>query len=617
MKTLKDYVDDLPEIYQNIYGHPEFDNEISRNCRPRESLIMDVIHRYQKYSGKKNLKILDLGCAQGYYSLSLSKEGHSVEGIDFLDKNIIVCNALKKENNLNCSFKLGELTLEMAQAIPDGKYDVIMLYSVIHHIAHANGFDYARKLMEVLVNKSAFLLTELAVKEEPLYWNDNLPASYDEWFVNVPFYKEQFFFETHLSKVKRPFIFASSRYCYINNKFYSIDSFSTTAYEGKQEIAGKRYYICDHKSTHIKYFRNVINDFKVEINEEIRFLKDNSDLDFTPELVYCENTDQIDIEITKIRYGKNLFELLRHNVNVNIDKIFNDVLLQCIELENRGYYHGDLRPWNIIVFSSGGGSMIDFGNVQHEKVDKVMRKENNNEANIITVYDSFIITLYDCLIRNTFSSITKADMYQSSLLFDFDILPDKYSAFIKKYILLRHEKDITFNEIKDLFEKIVINGSEIDFSTKDRLTILENQMTSVDLQKCNVIDNLINQHDIISLKTEVAQAGNYISDQLKQREDQQNQLVKQQGHLEDQLIQLVDQQNKLKDQLSKYESQLSNYESQLSKYESQLVILEDQQKQLDQQQNQIKELNEEIYIMKRWIIYRIYNKIRDAFRKKK
>ena len=71
---IKDLVSKLPEIYQTIYGHPEY--KTSRNCDHRLNYITDIVKAYQEKNkektGKTNVKVLDIGCAQGYYSLHLA-----------------------------------------------------------------------------------------------------------------------------------------------------------------------------------------------------------------------------------------------------------------------------------------------------------------------------------------------------------------------------------------------------------------------------------------------------------------------------------------------------------------------------------------------------------------
>ncbi|MBD4081378.1 kinase, partial [Xanthomonas citri pv. citri] len=77
----------LPEKYQPIFAHPDLSDGSSRGCEDRLLLIRQCAQRLQATLGRP-LRVLDLGCAQGFFSLSLAAEGHTVHGVDFLDLNV-------------------------------------------------------------------------------------------------------------------------------------------------------------------------------------------------------------------------------------------------------------------------------------------------------------------------------------------------------------------------------------------------------------------------------------------------------------------------------------------------------------------------------------------------
>ena len=58
-------VNDLPEIYQPVYGHNELSTDTSRTCSDRMEYIG---HIYKLLESKlsRPLRVLDLGCAQGF-----------------------------------------------------------------------------------------------------------------------------------------------------------------------------------------------------------------------------------------------------------------------------------------------------------------------------------------------------------------------------------------------------------------------------------------------------------------------------------------------------------------------------------------------------------------------
>src|ERR1700733_12673175 len=119
----------LPEIYQPIFGHPELSIQVTRACEDRLSHITQI---YRTLEAKLNrpLRVLDLGCAQGYFSFSLAKFGALVHGVDFHGANIDVCNALAAAHpDLKVTFETGYVEEVIARLTQD-QYDLVLGLSI-------------------------------------------------------------------------------------------------------------------------------------------------------------------------------------------------------------------------------------------------------------------------------------------------------------------------------------------------------------------------------------------------------------------------------------------------------------------------------------------------------
>ena len=173
-QKLQSLVDGLPELYQVIYGHPEWDGEAARDCRARLVIIEDACRRLSGHLDRP-LKVLDLGCAQGFFSLSLAGSGATVTGVDFQAENIAVCSALAEENpDLSVSFVQARIE-DFVERLEPGEYDVVLGLSVFHHLVYLYGIEHVARLLTALMNDVNLGIFEFALKEEPLYWGSAQP----------------------------------------------------------------------------------------------------------------------------------------------------------------------------------------------------------------------------------------------------------------------------------------------------------------------------------------------------------------------------------------------------------------------------------------------------------
>jgi O-antigen chain-terminating methyltransferase len=166
MKTEK-AVRNLPEVYQPIFGRPDLSKEVSRESTQRLIKIEETYSRLLSSAGKP-LRVLDLGCAQGYMSFSLAELGAEVVGMDFLQENIDVCNALAEENrHLNIQFQKGDIVTEAPKVKP-GDFDLIIGLSVWHHVIYSHGLPHAKELISHRRNSKTHDMGRLLIKFKAL-----------------------------------------------------------------------------------------------------------------------------------------------------------------------------------------------------------------------------------------------------------------------------------------------------------------------------------------------------------------------------------------------------------------------------------------------------------------
>jgi len=204
--TLSDLVAELPEVYQPIFGHPELCPNVSRRCDDRLAQVISVYRALETVFARP-LRVLDLGCAQGFFSHSLSKLGARVHGVDFLEANIAVCKAPAVERgDRGIVFETARIE-DVLSRLEVNHYDLILGLSVFHHIVKAPGAPPVRGMLAPAGVKVAAALFEIAVAEEPIYWAAAQPQSARELLSDYAFVHEIARHGTHLSDVRRPLFF--------------------------------------------------------------------------------------------------------------------------------------------------------------------------------------------------------------------------------------------------------------------------------------------------------------------------------------------------------------------------------------------------------------------------
>lgn len=371
-KELNTLVSELPEIYQTIFGHPEWDGDAARDCNQRLGLITE---QYDKLSAElgRPLRVLDLGCAQGFFSLSLASKGATIVGIDFQQENINVCRALAEEHpEFKAEFQVGRIE-EVIASLEDGEFDLAIGLSVFHHIVHLHGIDEVKRLLSRLADVTQAVILELAVKEEPLYWGNSQPSDPRELIEQCAFYRLIGQFDTHLSPVPRPMYIISNHRVLLNDFNQTFQHWQNRPYAsaGFAHKLSRRYffgedYVCkffyysmpDDSLTPEESLRN-----QKELKNEAAFLS-HPPADFaTPALVsQGENAQSGWLVMEKIS-GRLLSDMLAAGETVDYEKVVGDILHALSNLEKQGFWHDDVRTWNIMVDEKQNARLIDFGSI--------------------------------------------------------------------------------------------------------------------------------------------------------------------------------------------------------------------------------------------------------------
>lgn len=444
-KNVQQLVAELPEVYQTIYGHPEWTQKASRECYDRIDTLSPIYDQLAAKLGRP-LRVLDLGCAQGFFCLSLADRAATVKGIDFQEKNIAVCRALADENpQLDASFATGRIE-EVIDALKPGQYDLVIGLSVFHHIVYLHGVERTQRWLARLASCTEAMILELALRGEPLYWGPSQPADPRELLHDCAFFHEIARFNTHLSAIHRPLYVVSHHWLLLDGYCDVIEQWRDTPYVEAQGAhhGSRRYYFGKN------YFCKVINfnltdgslleaenqRNQAELRREYAFLSAPPFGFIAPALFGYGISNSEGWLITERLEGELLRDRLLRQDALDKEYIISDLLEQLTLLEQVGLYHDDLRSWNILINQKGKVRLIDYGSISEEKTDCVWP------------YDLF--QSWSIFINELFNPpATKLDLLRPFALSPFNV-PEPYRRWLFS-AWCQPSQTLTFAKLQALF----------------------------------------------------------------------------------------------------------------------------------------------------------------------
>lgn len=415
----------LPEKYQPIFGHAELSMGSSRGCEDRLGLIRECVTALGAKLGR-SLRVLDLGCAQGYFSLSLAADGHSVLGIDFLDRNVLVCQALAAEQGLaNASFECAGVEDVIDRILPE-QYDVVLGLSVFHHLVYAHGIAAVQDHLRRLASLVTLGIYEMALREEPLYWGPAQPGRPADLLEAYAFRRVLAFMPTHLSGIQRPLFVASGRYWYVAGELTAIRDWRVESHPiARGSHGGTRRYLFSDNCM----LKQLVTDIDglgainlLEHEREVAFLSAVPDGFLAPRLLASGRDEQGAWLIRELIPGQLLSEAMTAHRPYAYETVLESLLDQLVALEDAGLYHNDVRCWNLLLTDEQTVRLIDYGAISGARVDCTWPHN---------LFLSLLITF-----REIVQGHVSAPIPQRRPLLDFGLLPAQYrNAFLQLFNL--------------------------------------------------------------------------------------------------------------------------------------------------------------------------------------
>lgn len=160
------------ENYEDFYAHHKFepisDDDYARvhELIPRFGWAYDVVDEIKPQT------LLDLGCLDGSFALTISKElGVAVYGVDLTEDGVAIANERAKKDGLDAEFFNGTIEEYLTMFAENGmKFDVVTCFEVLEHVKAP---EELLKQIDTVLAPGGTVLISTPDFESPLYGKDD------------------------------------------------------------------------------------------------------------------------------------------------------------------------------------------------------------------------------------------------------------------------------------------------------------------------------------------------------------------------------------------------------------------------------------------------------------
>ena len=166
--------EDIERLLKRVKVYQSFDlpGIRVRGQRPRTDARLEIMLANTDFDGKT---VLDLGCSNGFFCYKLAQAGARTQGVDKNAEVLGVNQRIAEHFGWDATFQAADIDLGYVEALDH--YDVILFYSVLHHIFNHTDKDQVeacRAIIHALSRKCDTLYFEIGQSGEPFGWSRKL-----------------------------------------------------------------------------------------------------------------------------------------------------------------------------------------------------------------------------------------------------------------------------------------------------------------------------------------------------------------------------------------------------------------------------------------------------------
>ncbi len=150
-----------PDHWDAVYEKPLTDIPWENPQPPRELVALLESGRF-----KAGMTALDVACGSGNYSVFLARTGFDVTGVDFSANALSIARKRAQKEGVLVDFVQADVR-HLLDALPRKRFDLILDWSLLHHIPPADFAAYCKQFSALLVPDGVLLLACFSDADSP------------------------------------------------------------------------------------------------------------------------------------------------------------------------------------------------------------------------------------------------------------------------------------------------------------------------------------------------------------------------------------------------------------------------------------------------------------------
>ncbi len=355
----------LPEPRQPAWGLGAGPDAAKRAHDERLNVILPLL---EALPGEGTLRILDVECAQGYISLAIARalaaHGRAVEvvGMDRHEENIKFCDALAAHHGVTARYICTAFDMEFLDRQEHARWDAVLVFGDSIAAADAEE-EEMRAAFSALRTHSRVMLCEAPEERWPTGPEAACHVCADRQLTTHAFCRRLTSFVRLPGSAPRNLYACSDHLAWVGTQWFAFDRVTDRSHAGVSDsFSGQRRFFLGADVV-IKAFRGdgrhgAFN--RAELAAEAAALQalQGESGRYPAVLAQADDGDVVWL-VRESLPGELLSERIASG-GVDRDAVARGLLGELAHLESRGFYHADLRCWNVLL-NDGEVRLIDFG----------------------------------------------------------------------------------------------------------------------------------------------------------------------------------------------------------------------------------------------------------------